>query len=235
MFKMTIVLEGKQPNGEQLEGFINESFEGKGLETLKDSLEQSILGICKEHKIHGAFYATATFEENGEYVESDESYVFVDDEYEQVTSFETDLDDNELDKAIALIKALDLDISEIENISISSWNESMFEIGNQEYLVVNEEERENAVTEDIKESLWAFNASFLAQETDYDLLPVFEAMVKADLCEGANEAVLCLVEKYTTLESFVESAVSADGYGHFLSRYDGNEIEQGDYFIYRNN
>ena len=81
--------------------------------------------------------------------------------------------------------------------------------------------------------MWAFNPSFLAQETDSDLLPVYESFVKSDLCESANEAILCLVEKFNGLDSFVESAVSADGYAHFLSRNDGSELEQGEYFIYR--
>jgi hypothetical protein len=37
------------------------------------------------------------------------------------------------------------------------------------------------------------------------------------------------------LEGFVEEAVSADGRGHFLSSYDGEENEQDGFYIYRIN
>lgn len=236
MFKMTIELEGIQPNGEQLEEILEKSFESKDLETLKDSLEQEILTLCKEHGIHGIFFSTAIFEKDGEYIESDESYVFVYEDYEQVTSFETEMKDTDIEKAIALIKALDLEISEIENIEVCSYSNNMLKIGeNKEYLVVNEKERANEVKEYIENSLWAFTPSFLAQETDQSLLAVYEAFMKAQLFENANEAILCLVEKFNGLDSFVESAVSADGYGQFLSPYDGTEIEKGDFFIYRHN
>ena len=36
-------------------------------------------------------------------------------------------------------------------------------------------------------------------------------------------------------QEFVDDAISADGRGHFLSSYDGEEGEEGDYFIYRIN
>ncbi len=53
--------------------------------------------------------------------------------------------------------------------------------------------------------------------------------------ERSNDAVLSLVERTCGLDDFVEDAVSADGRGHFLSHYDGEENEQGEYFIYRLN
>lgn len=143
----------------------------------------------------------------------------------------------ELDKAMALAEVLGLDLEGDSEITLDG--NFTFEVDGMEYNVLDGEERVEEVTEYIKDTLWAFNPSFLAQETDYDLLPVFEAMVKADMCESANEAILCLIEKLTTLEDFVESATSADGYGHFLSHYDGCELEvyKGieTYYIYRQN
>jgi hypothetical protein len=116
------------------------------------------------------------------------------------------------------------------------YNESNFEAFGNEYNVFTEDEREEEVTEYIKESLWAFNASFLAGETE---LPeeVFKAL--SEKCESGNEDILKIVEKTCGLDSLVDSATSADGYGHFLSPYDGEEqeekIEDTWFYIYRMN
>ena len=44
-------------------------------------------------------------------------------------------------------------------------------------------------------------------------------------CEGANDFIESLIEKTCGMDSFIESAISADGRGHFISSYDGNEEE----------
>lgn len=143
----------------------------------------------------------------------------------------------ELDKAMALAEVLELDLEGDSEMTLDG--NFTFEVDGMEYNVLSDEERDEEVTDYIKDTLWAFSPTFLAHETDYDLLPVFETMLKADLCESANEAILCLVEKFTTLEDFVDSATSADGYGHFLSHYDGCELEVhkgiDTYYIYRQN
>lgn len=124
------------------------------------------------------------------------------------------------------------DLEEIEE----GYKENLFEIWKREYLVVNEEERKKEVTDYIKETLWAFNPSFLAVETD---LPeeVFSAL--SEKYESGNEAILKLIEKTCGLTSFIKSAVQTDGYGHFLSGYDGTENEEEIngtiYYIYRTN
>lgn len=111
-----------------------------------------------------------------------------------------------------------------------------FEVWKREYMVLGEQERNEKVKEYIQETLWAFIPSFLAKETG---LPeeVFRAL--SEKCESGNAAILSLVEKTCGLDAFVEAAVEADGYGHFLSSYDGEEGEVTvggeDYFIYRIN
>ena len=117
------------------------------------------------------------------------------------------------------------------------YRDGMLEHGNREYLVLTDAEADAACVEHIKESAWAFNASFLAGFTG---LPetVFEALQPQ--CEGCNDAVLALIEKGGTIEDFAREAVAADGRGHFLSSYDGNENEQRDgegetFYIYRVN
>lgn len=100
-----------------------------------------------------------------------------------------------------------------------------------EYLVLDEEEREEKLKDNIKETCSYFIPEFLAKETE---LPseVFKALV------DKNGVVYKLLEKYVGggFEQFCEDAVDADGYGHFLSRYDGKELElTDDLFAYRTN
>ncbi len=128
-----------------------------------------------------------------------------------------------------LANYLDCDVDDLDGDD----DDESFELGSKEYLILTDSEADEKAAEYIKDSLWAFNASFLAGYCD---LPqeVFEAM--QDKCEGANDAFLSLVERADGgLEGLVEEAISADGRGHFLSTYDGNENEEGDYFIYRVN
>ena len=52
--------------------------------------------------------------------------------------------------------------------------------------------------------------------------------------EDCNDIFLRLLNN--DLSYFIQDAVNADGAGHFLSGYDGNEIElEGNYFAYRTN
>lgn len=116
-------------------------------------------------------------------------------------------------------------LNEIEEDDYSTFyvcKKEEYKVYTEEYKVYTEEEREEAVTEYIKESLWAFKPSFLAYKTD---IPeeVYEQL--CDGCESGNNAILRLIEKTCGLYSFVDSAVSADGYGYFLSMYDGEENE----------
>jgi hypothetical protein len=109
-------------------------------------------------------------------------------------------------------------------------------VWDKEYMVLNEHERYKKAKEYIQETLWAFIPSFLAEETG---LPeeVFHALTEK--CESGNDAILALVEKTCGLDAFVKTAIEADGYGHFLAFYDGEEgevtVEGEDYFIYRIN
>lgn len=107
----------------------------------------------------------------------------------------------------------------------------MFDVDGVEYLIVNEEEREVEVRQYIAETLWAFKPSFLSDMTGLDI-EVFEVL--SELYERGNEAILKLVEAACGLGDLVEDAVMSDGYGHYLSPYDGEEIElENGYYAYR--
>lgn len=103
------------------------------------------------------------------------------------------------------------------------------------YIVLTDEEADEMAKRYILDTVWAFNASFLAGETGIDQ-EVFEAIQANDRCESNNDAILRLIEDE---QAFVEAAISADGRGHFMNSYDGNENEEcvngTYYFIYRIN
>jgi len=113
----------------------------------------------------------------------------------------------------------------------------VFSNGREEYAVGTDKEADEACKEYIKDSAWAFRSSFIC---DYCNLPqeleeALEAM-QSKKCEGANDAILALIKKTDGgLDGFVEEAISADGRGHFLSSYDGDENEIDGFFIYRIN
>lgn len=103
------------------------------------------------------------------------------------------------------------------------------------YIVLTDDEANEMASNYIRESLWAFNPSFLSGETGIDIA-VFEAIQSNDKCEGNNDAIESCIDD---MDGFIESAISADGRGHFMSSYDGAENEETvngiTYYIYRIN
>lgn len=104
----------------------------------------------------------------------------------------------------------------------------VFERGDEQYICVNEEDREIAVAANIEQSLWAFKASFIldfigADATD-NTIKAFEKM-QSELCEDANDLIKAMVRWDNEQDDFITSAIDADEYGHFLAQYDGVENE----------
>jgi hypothetical protein len=118
---------------------------------------------------------------------------------------------------------------------VEEYNENDY---NNDYLVLTDEEADEKATEYIKETLWAFNASFIASQIDLDE-EVIQAIHDNGKCEDNNDTIYNLINKLGNFETFVEDAVSSDGRGHFISSYDGNENEENvndtTYYIYRQN
>jgi hypothetical protein len=119
-----------------------------------------------------------------------------------------------------------------DDVEPAAYGDNTFSVGRAEYRVLTDDEADEACKEYVEQSLWAFNASFLSGETGIDD-SVFEAL--ADKCEGANDAVRSIIDGTCGFDDFVKTAVAADGRGHFMNTYDGNEDEYGDYYIYRTN
>jgi hypothetical protein len=136
-----------------------------------------------------------------------------------------------------LAEYLEVSTEELSEESYDYYGLPLFSLGSQQYAIaLMDDDATDATVENIKESLWAFTSSFIVSECGlpYDLSEVFAAY-QENRCESANDAILSLIEKTCTLKTFVDDAISADGRGHFLGGYDGEEIEFKDSFIYRIN
>lgn len=118
-------------------------------------------------------------------------------------------------------------------------NYNTFEVIGNEYKVLTDEEADNEAKESILNSLWAFNADFILEHTEfyktaynYECKEFTEALqqLQERLCESANSIVKALIYD---LDVFIDDAIDADGRGHFISYYDGKENEHNGLYIYR--
>ena len=104
-----------------------------------------------------------------------------------------------------------------------------------EYLMLTDEEADQVAQEYIENSLWAFNAEFILEicglDSSSNIIRSLRKM-QEDSCEGCNDFICALVDGTCGIDAFVNQAISADGRGHFLSSYDGEEGEQDGFFIY---
>jgi hypothetical protein len=130
------------------------------------------------------------------------------------------VDKIEQEKIEALAKHLDCSIDEAV-------------VSMDDYLVYTDDEADEAVYNYIDESVCFFRSDFIATHAEVD-----EEVIKKlqELHENSNKAIRSLIKDF---DHFVSDAVCADGRGHFLSSYDGEENEQtingNDYYIYRSN
>jgi len=101
----------------------------------------------------------------------------------------------------------------------------------EDYLVLTDVEADDAVRDYIDEEAGTFSPSFLSGFTGIDE-DVFETLQGV----GKYDAIRSMIQDF---DEFVEAAVKADGRGHFLSFYDGNEhevtVNDTTYYIYRVN
>ena len=135
---------------------------------------------------------------------------------------------------------------EQSELTFSEWcNENLTEVEpydednhRNDYLVLTDEEADEKAKKYILDSLWAFNASFIAYHTDLDE-EVIQAIHDNGKCESNNDTIHNLIKKLGNIDGFVSDAISTDGRGHFLSSYDGCENEENvkgnTFYIYRQN
>jgi len=123
----------------------------------------------------------------------------------------------------------------IDEVSTSRYDDETFEACGGEYLVLTDDEADERAEREIKESLWAFRAEFIASHSTNgwsdECVKSLEKM-QGELCESANPIIEALIKD---MDHFISDAISADGRGHFISRYDSEENEEGEFYIYRTN
>jgi hypothetical protein len=108
------------------------------------------------------------------------------------------------------------------------------------YIVLTDEEADAKTSDYIKDSLWAFNAEFILSECQLDLSGSDSLRnMQEKSCEGANDFIYSLIDRTCGIDEFIQDAIRADGRGHFINSYDGNESEEtidGEtFYIYRVN
>ena len=134
-------------------------------------------------------------------------------------------------KAIALAKFLEVSADTI----IDNGNNYFQEKDGYDYLVLTDDEADEVAAAYIADSLWAFSADFIIDTCGLDSgSNVIRSLrqMQNEACEGCNAFIGALVDRTCGIDEFTEQAILADGRGHFLSSYDGEEGEQGEYFIY---
>ena len=142
------------------------------------------------------------------------------------------------------IKALSAYLEiDAENITTVRDESHEFGVIHGDYLVLTDEEADALVKERILEDVWAFKTEFLLPRlriniTNHNhgrLLKAFRKL-QEELCEDANDVLRPMLKDE---EQFVREAVSADGRGHFLSGYDGEENDSSadgvSFYIFRTN
>jgi len=138
---------------------------------------------------------------------------------------------NGLEQAAA--KVMDCEPEELREENYDYYGLKIFSAYGLEYAIGTDEQAQEAASEYIKQTLWAFNASFIIDHSKLEYSSDVEKCIKemqGKLCESANDLVKALIED---LDEFIEDAISADGRGTFLSSYDSEEVEMaidGEYF-----
>ena len=142
------------------------------------------------------------------------------------------METKEITKEQAMANYLECEVDDLMEENYDHYGMTIYD----GYAIGTDEEADEAAAEYIKQTLWAFNASFIVCECGLD--GSLEECIQSwqeQKCEGANDGIESLIENSCGMDEFIESAISADGRGHFMSSYDGYEIEQDDYYIYRIN
>jgi hypothetical protein len=143
-------------------------------------------------------------------------------------------------KVRALAAFLDCDPAEISPVKWDTYGLDTFSAPGGEYAIGTDRQADKATRAYIEDSLWAFRTEFLADYVGADLddraVKGLEK-IQGDLCEDANPLIRGMVGP--RFGRLVRDAIAADGRGHFISGYDGeeHEVKQGKtwFYVYRVN
>ena len=95
------------------------------------------------------------------------------------------------------------------------------EVDGSEYLILDHDARDEYAKDIILDTIEFFKPEFLSRLTGIDT-DAFDG-----ICElkGANKLITAVVNGTCGIDKLIEEATNSDGYGHFISGYDGEEIE----------
>lgn len=118
-------------------------------------------------------------------------------------------------------------------VALENYIKNEFNTSN-DFLILDDDTRDEYAIEFIQESLWAFNSSwiqdFLKEGIELETDQIEK--ITGNLYEDANE----IIKNITDWKTMIHDACSIDGHGHFLSSYNGGEYEFSydgvDYYIY---
>jgi hypothetical protein len=125
-------------------------------------------------------------------------------------------------QVLALAQYLDCDPDDLTLESYKHYGLGLYSHGTREYAIGTDEEADEAARQYIEDSVWAFNATFLA---DYIPLSPDQIQKLQAACEDANESFVALISQCSDFDDFVRDAIRADGRGPFLNGYDSEEHE----------
>ena len=123
----------------------------------------------------------------------------------------------------------------VENIDVTKW--STFEYSKKEYRVLTEDEAKKAISDYVMDALWSFNSDFIASHSPDGIEEEHIAIMRGDIPEKCNDAMIALVNAGSGIEALVDDLIAQDGYGEYLSGADGSEHESpcGSFMIFRTN
>lgn len=190
---------------------------------LREKLVEALEDCCDSNAIRNTLVNTYDFEK----LDKDFELVF-------------DFDDEDEEYQYYLSLYLECDFDSLSGENYDHYGLTVFSLGGKEYAIGTEDEADEAAEAYIKDTVWAFNASFIASHIGHGELEEMIQGFQEAKCEDANEVILNMIESMGDWDDFVGSAIGADGRGHFMSSYDGheNEIETADgelLYIYRTN
>ena len=127
-------------------------------------------------------------------------------------------------KEAALARFLDVSI---DDVSEACYGADTYDAGGLgEYVVCSDDEADKAAAEYITDSLWAFRSEFLVAYVPDGIGADVIQTIQEARCEDCNDAIRAMINAGTgDFDTFVSDAIGADGRGHFLSPYDGEEAE----------
>ena len=136
------------------------------------------------------------------------------------------------DRKNALASFLDVERSTIKELHNLNRFDCILGSGDNEFLVLREDEANTLAKENIESSVWAFYAQFLVnympEEFNVDIVEKIQ-----ELHEDGNEALVAIIKSNGQWDRFVDDAIRYDGIGHFNSPVDGTAHEEDDFFIFR--